>query len=154
MIPITLATCNGKITNSGECDTCFKPAMTSSNYCGRMIESEEKEEPKEIVSTEQLINESITAASKILLMAYYACDLKEGITGSIVNDHDNQLFLLEFNKMPNPKKMPSYLSQEIRKGIEAYITKFSTKAADGKFTKLMIDQANPWIDQYLTEQGF
>lgn len=110
----TITTCPGSINYSnGKCNICGQTAQSSSSICGRLTElrtnttiNTVSEEPAHTVDKEEviknLINESITAASKILMMAYYSCDLKDGITGSVVNDHDSNLFLLQFHKMPRP----------------------------------------------------
>jgi len=120
------------------------------------------EETKEEVSTEFLINESITAASKILLMAFYACDLKEGITGSIVNDHDNKLFLLEFNKLPQEGGRKEFTRSQVREEIRKALDKgveigFDWTAPNYHSTgtpSLDYVKSEKYKEDYLKQSGF
>ncbi len=55
------------------------------------------------LSKEKIINASIEASSEILIKAFYTCQLKDGITGTIVNDPTGDTFSLEFKKVKDEK---------------------------------------------------
>ena len=59
---------------------------TQENEAAKLNEAEKQE----------LIYEAIKAAGNILMTAFYACDLKHGLTTNVTNQEDGKMFHLSF----------------------------------------------------------